>query len=88
MSDLVVISNVTSALPAAPADGASARYDMARALAKQRGLLATPQRKLIAAVIASIAVHLLLGSFAEVEPVEEKFEPIKAKFVNLPPPKS
>ena len=59
---------------------------MARALVDRRGLLATPQRKLIAAIVASIAVHLLLGSFAEVEPPEEKFQPIKAKFVNLPPP--
>ena len=82
MSDLVA----TPAYPAASADGASTRYDLARALVKRRGLLATPQRKLIAAVVASIAVHLLLGSFAEVEPPEEKFEPIKAKFVNLPPP--
>ena len=82
MSDLVA----TPAYPAASADGASTRYDLARALVKRRGLLATPQRKLIAAVVASIAVHLLLGSFAEVEPPEEKFAPIKAKFVNLPPP--
>ncbi len=89
MSDLAVPSSALA--PAAvPADfsagGEPARYDLARALAKRRGLLATPQRKLIAAVIASIAVHLLLGSFAEVEPPEEKFQPIKAKFVNLPPP--
>ena len=71
---------------ATPASDASARYDLARALVKRRGLLATPQRKLIAAIIASIVVHLVLGSFAEVEPPEEKFQPIKAKFVNLPPP--
>jgi len=82
MSDLVA----TPAYPAPSADSASTRYDLARALVKRRGLLATPQRKLIAAVVASIAVHLLLGSFAEVEPPEEKFAPIKAKFVNLPPP--
>jgi len=85
MSDLAVTPPVRT-YPVASADSASARYDMARALVKRRGLLATPQRKLIAAVIASIAVHLLLGSFAEVEPPEEKFQPIKAKFVNLPPP--
>jgi Protein of unknown function (DUF3108) len=83
MSDLAVTSK---AYPVAPTDAASARYDLARALVKRRGLLATPQRKLMAAVLASIAVHLLLGSFAEVEPPEEKFQPIKAKFVNLPPP--
>ncbi len=82
MSDLVA----TPAYPAASADGAAARYDMARAIVKRRGLLATPQRKLIAAIIVSIAAHLLLGTFVEVEPPEEKFEPIKAKFVNLPPP--
>ncbi len=59
---------------------------MAREIVSRRGLLATPQRKLIAALIVSVAAHLLLGSFAEVEPLEEKFQPIKAKFVNLPPP--
>ena len=64
----------------------AARHDLARALVKRRGLLATPQRKLVAAVIASVALHVALGSFAEVEPPEEKFQPIKAKFVNLPPP--
>ena len=86
MSDLAVTSAVTSAHSATSSEDASARYDMARALVKRRGLLASPQRKLVAAVIASLAVHLLLGSFAEVEPPEEKFQPIKAKFVNLPPP--
>ena len=64
----------------------AARYDMARAIVRRRGLLATPQRKLIAAVIISVAAHLLLGTFAEIEPPNEKFAPIKAKFVNLPPP--
>ena len=86
MSDQAVVSPQPPAYPATAANGTAARYDMARALVKRRGLLATPQRQLIAAVIASIAVHLLLGSFAEVEPLEEKFTPIKAKFVNLPPP--
>ena len=83
MSDSVVATplHTTSSV-----DGDSARHDLARALVKRRGLLATPRSKLIAAIIASIAVHLLLGSFAEVEPPEEKFQPIKAKFVNLPPP--
>ena len=82
MSDLLA----TPAYPAASADGAATRYDMARAIVRRRGLLATPQRKLIAAIIVSIAAHLLLGTFVEVEPPQEKFEPIKAKFVNLPPP--
>ena len=86
MSDSALVSAATPTHTASSPDGNSARYDMARALVKRRGLLATPQRKLIAAVIASIAAHLLLGSFAEVEPPEEKFEPIKVKFVNLPPP--
>ena len=86
MSDSAVIVSPTPADPATAADGKSARYDLARQIVKRRGLLATPQRKLIAAVIVSIVAHLLLGSFAEVEPPEEKFEPIKAKFVNLPPP--
>lgn len=83
MSDLAV---ATPFDPPPSVRGDAARFDMARALVKRRGLLATPQRKLIAAVIASIAVHVLLGSFAEMEPPEEKFQPIKAKFVNLPPP--
>ena len=82
MSDLAV----TPANPAASAGADAARYDMARAIRRRRGLLATPQRKLIAAIIVSVVAHLLLGTFAEVEPAEEKFAPIKAKFVNLPPP--
>ncbi len=86
MSDSVLVSAATPIPNASASDGNSARYDMARALVKRRGLLATPQRKLIAAIIASVAAHLLLGSFAEIEPLEEKFQPIKAKFVNLPPP--
>ena len=86
MSDLVAVAARAPAYSAASADGASARYDMAREIVSRRGLLATPQRKLIAALIVSVATHLLLGSFAEVEPLEEKFQPIKAKFVNLPPP--
>ena len=87
MSDLVVPSPATlRASSALAADDDAARHDLARALVKRRGLLATPQRKLVAAVIASVALHVALGSFAEVEPPEEKFQPIKAKFVNLPPP--
>ena len=87
MPDLAETAHPAHPAYVAPlATGASARHDLARALVKRRGLLATPQRKLIAAVIASIAVHVVLGSFAEVEPPEEKFQPIKAKFVNLPPP--
>ena len=86
MSDLAAISAAIPAHSATSAEGASARYDMARAVAKRRGLLATPQRKLMAAVIASLAMHLVLGSFAEIEPPEEKIQPIKAKFVTLPPP--
>ena len=87
MSDLVVPSPATlRASSALAADDDAARHDLARALVKRRGLLATPQRKLVAAVIASVALHLVLGLFAEVEPPEEKFQPIKAKFVNLPPP--
>ena len=87
MSDLVVTSPATlRASSALAADDDAARHDLARALVKRRGLLATPQRKLVAAVIASVALHVALGSFAEVEPPEEKFQPIKAKFVNLPPP--
>ncbi|MBC7711591.1 MAG: DUF3108 domain-containing protein [Rhizobacter sp.] len=82
MSDLAV----TPAKPAASAGADAARYDMARAIVRRRGLLATPPRKLIAAIVVSIVAHLLLGSFAEIEPPEEKFAPIKAKFVNLPPP--
>ena len=82
MSDSVV----TPVNPAASAGADAARYDMARGIVRRRGLLATPQRKLIAAVMVSVAAHLLLGTFAEVEPPEEKFAPIKAKFVNLPPP--
>ena len=87
MSDLAISSTPASTVPAElSAGGDAARFDLARTLAKRRGLLATPQRKLMAALIASIAVHLLLGSFAEIEPPEEKFLPLKAKFVNLPPP--
>ena len=62
------------------------RFLLARGLAKRRGLLATPQRKLAAALIASILVHIVVSSVVDVEPQAEKFAPITAKFMSLPPP--
>lgn len=62
------------------------RFSLARGLAKRRGLLATPQRKLAAALIASLVLHLIFGAFAAVEPPEDKMLPITARFMQLPPP--
>lgn len=87
MSDLAIPSPSHSSDAIGRAnDTGAAGHELARALVRRRGLLATPRRKLIAALIVSIAAHFLLGTFAEIEPPGEKIEPIKARFVNLPPP--
>ena len=62
------------------------RLDLARGIVKRRGLLSTPTRKLIAALIVSVLLHLVFGSFADFEPPEDKSLPLIAKFVQLPPP--
>ncbi len=67
-------------------EGDGGRFSLARGLAKRRGLFATPKRKIAAALIASLLVHLILGAFATVEPPEEKMLPITARFMQLPPP--
>ena len=89
MSDLAVQApthptqaSAVSAIGSASDSG----FSLARGLAKRRGLLATPQRKLAAALIASFLVHIVVSSFVDVEPQEEKFAPIVAKFMSLPPP--
>ena len=59
---------------------------MAKALVRRRGLFATPQRKLVAALIASFVAHFAISAFVTVEANEEKFKPIVAKLMALPPP--
>ena len=90
MSDLAVQAPANphlghSSTESADSSGDS-RFSLARGLAKRRGLLATPQRKLSAALIASLVLHLFFGAFAAVEPPEEKMLPITARFMQLPPP--
>jgi Protein of unknown function (DUF3108) len=87
MSDLAAISPTNAApLIKSPAGGADARISLAQGIVARRGLLSTPTRKLTAALIASLLLHVLLGSFAELEPPEEKSVPLVAKFMQLPPP--
>jgi len=87
MSDLAA-SAPTHAQPAAadPAAAGDARMALARDLVARRGLLATPARKLAAALVVSLLAHLLLGSFAEVEPPADKSLPLVATMMPLPPP--
>jgi Protein of unknown function (DUF3108) len=72
-----------AAIPNEPAD---ARQSMAREVVRRQGLFATSKRKLVAALVASVAVHLVMGLFVEDELPDEKIVPLTAKFVKLPPP--
>jgi Protein of unknown function (DUF3108) len=67
-------------------DTHKAGFDLARGLVRRRGVFATPQRKLVAALITSIVAHLAISAFVTVEANEEKFQPIVAKLMALPPP--
>jgi len=69
-----------------PAAAESARFDLARGLARRRGLLATPRSKLSLALVASLLLHLLIGATADVEPPEDKSITLAAKLMPLPPP--
>ena len=62
------------------------RFALARGLVKRRGLFATPKRKLVAALVASLALHLVMGLFVDAEPPEEKIQPLAARLMPLPPP--
>ena len=64
----------------------STRFDLARGLARRRGLLATPRRKLTLALAASLVLHLLIGAAADVKPPEDKSITLAAKLMPLPPP--
>jgi hypothetical protein len=77
-------SAATDTVDSAHRDPAS--FALARSFAKRQGLLATPTRKLVFALIASLLVHLLFGTFIDVDPPDEKFVPLKAQFMKLPPP--
>ncbi len=72
--------------PAISADIAATGFDLAQGLVRRRGLFATPQRKLVAALVASLAAHLAISTYVTVEANEEKFQPIGAKLMALPPP--
>lgn len=77
---------VSSFESASPAAAESTRFDLARGLARRRGLLATPRRKLTLALAASLVLHLLIGAAADVEPPEDKSITLAAKLMPLPPP--
>ncbi len=59
---------------------------MAREIVRRQGLFATPTRKLVAALVASLLLHLIGGLFVEHEVPDEKIVPLTAKFMKLPPP--
>jgi cytoskeletal protein RodZ len=67
-------------------DSSEARQSMAREVVRRQGLFATSKRKLVAALVASLAVHLVMGLFVDEELPDEKIIPLVAKFVKLPPP--
>ncbi|MBL8312080.1 MAG: DUF3108 domain-containing protein [Burkholderiales bacterium] len=81
MSDAVT----TPAIAAVAADG-DGQFALARNVARRRGWLATSRRKLALALGASIALHLLFGLAADVEPADEKSITLAAKLMPLPPP--
>ena len=62
------------------------RQQFAAEIVRRQGLFATPQRKLIAALVLSLIAHFVGGLFAQVEIHDEKSVPITAKFMKLPPP--
>jgi Protein of unknown function (DUF3108) len=67
-------------------DSSETRQSMAREVVRRQGLFATSKRKLVAALVASIVVHLVMGLFVDEELPDEKIIPLVAKFVKLPPP--
>jgi len=69
-----------------PAVAESARFDLARGLARRRGWLATPRRKLAAALAASLLMHLIIGAAADVEQPADTSITLAAKLMPLPPP--
>lgn len=90
MSDIAIQAPANSSLPTAlttlPDASDEGRFSLVRSLTRRRGLFSTPKRKFVAALIASLLVHLILGAFATVEPPEEKMLPLTARFMQLPPP--
>ncbi|TAG71890.1 MAG: DUF3108 domain-containing protein, partial [Burkholderiales bacterium] len=75
--------------PAAAANAtpeSAARFELARALSRRQGFLATTRGKLTAAIIASLLLHLFFGAFLRAEQAEEMMPPLKAQFMKLPPP--
>jgi hypothetical protein len=67
-------------------DDSETRHAMARGVVRRRGLFGTTKRKLVAALVVSLAAHLIAGAFLQHEEPEEKIVPLTAKFVKLPPP--
>ena len=78
--------HLSTSLGSVSDDSSSAGFDLAKALVRRRGLFATPQRKLVAALVASLVAHFAISAFVTVEANEEKFQPIVAKLMALPPP--
>jgi Protein of unknown function (DUF3108) len=72
--------------PSAIPSETSTTQQMARDIVRRQGLFATTKRKLIAALIASLVLHLIAGVFLRHEEPEDKIVPLIAKFVKLPPP--
>jgi hypothetical protein len=62
------------------------RQHLAAEIVRRQGLFASPQRKLLAAVVLSAIAHIVTGFFVHAEPPDEKVLPLVAKFEKLPPP--
>lgn len=67
-------------------DATDPRHEMARDVVRRRGLFGTTRRKLVAALGASLVLHLVAGAFLQHEPADERIVPLKAQFMKLPPP--
>jgi hypothetical protein len=72
--------------PGSIESSATTRQQFATEIVRRQGLLASPKRKLIAALIVSVIAHFITGLFVEIDPYEEKIQPLTARFMKLPPP--
>jgi len=72
--------------PAAGAAEDAPAFALARSLDARRGWLATPRRRLAFALVASLALHLGLGTTLDLEPPNSEEITLTARLMPLPPP--
>ncbi|MFN3629023.1 MAG: DUF3108 domain-containing protein [Casimicrobiaceae bacterium] len=80
------MSKAPASIKPSPAVPERLEYLLATRLAAQRGWLATPRRRLTLALVVSVALHLVAGSFAAFDPPEERSVPLVTRIAKPPPP--